>query len=262
MKKVAILIPVYQSDITFHEETSFRQCLKVLHNYDIYIITYRELQTTLYDSICNEYSANVQYKYFSKDYFKSISGYNKLCLNKELYISFKEYEYILIYQLDAWVFYDRLTYWCNKNYDYIGAPWFEEYGYHEEGKKLWAVGNGGLSLRKVKYFTKILSWKLPIIKPKLKNILNIHFLLFYLGRHNTISFYNKSINTNEDYFFSQYLSQSWFPPSVPNCDEALYFSFEKSPSYLFIKARHQLPFGCHAYLKNEYDTFWHKYIKL
>jgi hypothetical protein len=85
---------------------------------------------------------------------------------------------MLIYQLDAWVFKDDLMKWCNKGYDYIGAPWFEDFGSYEKGKKLWRVGNGGFSLRKIKYFCKVLSWKWPVIKPKIKNLFNVHFLLF------------------------------------------------------------------------------------
>ena len=260
MKNVAIVIPAYKSSISSHEESSLRQCFKILKNYDIYIITYQELQTKFYDKISQEYQINIQYKYFKREFFKDIQGYNKLCLNKKLYYSFKQYEFILIYQLDAWVFNDELIKWCKKDYDYIGAPWFENYGSHEEGKNLWKVGNGGLSLRKVKYFIKVLDWKLPVIKPTLKEIFNIHYLLYYLGRHNTISFYYKNIKTNEDFFFSQFLAQSWLPPRVATCEEAIFFSFEKSPSDLFNKTNQKLPFGCHAYLKYEYDTFWYKYI--
>ena len=35
---------------------------------------------------------------------------------------FLEYQYMLIYQLDAFVFEDKLDYFCELGYDYIGIP--------------------------------------------------------------------------------------------------------------------------------------------
>lgn len=43
-------------------------------------------------------------------------------------------------------------------------------------------------------------------------------------------------------------------------EEASHFAFEKHPSFLFSQ-NGQLPFGCHAWRKYEYDEFWGKYIK-
>ena len=39
---------------------------------------------------------------------------------------------------------DELLDWCNKNYDYIGAPWVKK----ERDNILLKTGNGGFSLRK------------------------------------------------------------------------------------------------------------------
>lgn len=46
-------------------------------------------------------------------------------LTKEFYLRFRQWEYLLIYQLDAYVFQDELMDWCNKGYDYIGAPFLK-----------------------------------------------------------------------------------------------------------------------------------------
>ena len=61
---------------------------------------------------------------FANYYFESISGYNKLLLSLEFYNRFKEYEYLLIHQSDAYLFKNELDYWCQKGFDYIGAPWY------------------------------------------------------------------------------------------------------------------------------------------
>jgi hypothetical protein len=64
-----------------------------------------------------------------------------------------------MYHLDSLVFNSNLHYWCNLNYDFIGAPWIKGPDLpwlREEG-----VGNGGFSLRKVKSFLNLLNSRVP-----------------------------------------------------------------------------------------------------
>lgn len=68
---------------------------------------------------------------FPDTYFKGIAGYNRLMMSPEFYETFAQWEYILIYQTDAWVFSDRLSEWCSKGYDYIGAPWIPKPKYRK-----------------------------------------------------------------------------------------------------------------------------------
>lgn len=90
-------------------------------------------------------------RYFNEQYFDSVKSYNELMLSVDFYRSFREYQYMLIYQLDAFVFEDQLEYWCNKGYDYIGAPWIKA------NKKFHPTcGNGGFSLRKIDSFIQLL----------------------------------------------------------------------------------------------------------
>ena len=49
-----------------------------------------------------------------------------LMLSPFFYESFLDFKYVLIHQLDVFIFKDELNYWCNQNYDYIGAPWFKD----------------------------------------------------------------------------------------------------------------------------------------
>jgi hypothetical protein len=46
-------------------------------------------------------------------------------LSIDFYKRFRDYKFILIYQLDAYVFRDELEYWCEQDYDFIGAPLIE-----------------------------------------------------------------------------------------------------------------------------------------
>lgn len=270
MKTCCVVVPLYKEIPTNIEIASFKQLLKVLSNYDIIIYTYKELEISLYLNEARLQKKSLKLEYFDKDYFSSVKGYNRLCLTIDFYKRVSSYKYMLVYQLDAWVFRDELDYWCSKRYDYIGAPWFTNFGTNEDGESLWTVGNGGLSLRKIGFFIKFLSYRYPIclnvdvnngIKAFVKSILKL------FGFQNTMQWYVEHCNVwiNEDYFFTNYIptmsGKSTLVPQIPSSIEALNFSFERSPSYCYSLCSNKLPFGCHAFEKNEYETFWKKYIE-
>lgn len=82
---------------------------------------------------------------FDDKWFESVSTYSVFMLTKEFYEKFTSYEFLLIYQLDAWVFRNELEYWCAQGYDYLGAPWFKD------ATTMYSkAGNGGFSLRNVR----------------------------------------------------------------------------------------------------------------
>jgi len=64
---------------------------------------------------------------------------------------------------------------------------------------------------------------------------------------------------NEDGFWSGLLSNSQYPMKQPSPEEALYFAFERYPKEMYNKIG-QLPMGCHAWRKYEYEKFWKYYI--
>lgn len=261
----AIVIPVYKDVLDKYEELSFRQCLKLLHNYPIYIVTHSSLNLSAYEIIAKEYKIQLQKALFPISYFKSVSGYNSLLMQKAFYSKFISYEYILIYQLDAYVFRDELAYWCKLGYDYIGSPWLDDNIEKRYNTDIWRVGNGGLSLRRIVYFIKVLSWKLPLEKIKIDNLFKFSELKkipYIFGWKNTIGYYvNSDDKMNEDVFYTNFLRKSYIPPNLPSVDVAAHFAFEKYPSYLYEKYNHHLPFGCHAFLKYEYDEFWKQFIE-
>lgn len=251
----AIVIPVYKEKIDKYETLSFRQCMKVLGNYDIYLVTHEHLGLSVYNAVASEYDIQLKTVLFDDAFFTNIAGYNRLMKSKQFYKSFVQYEYILIYQLDAFVFRDELKYWCSQGYDYIGAPWMinDEGGLLEKG--LWTVGNGGLSLRKVSHCLRVLSWKGPVMKYK-----KLWHLPYMLGWQNNMKYYTNS-KLNEDGLFSGLLSPSFIRYNVPTAEKAAFFAFERFPSYLYSLCNNQLPFGCHAFHKYEYETFWKKFIE-
>lgn len=258
-----IVIPTHKYCPSVDELMSLRQCTSVLKGHPVCIVCPDGLDVTQYCDILSATGADWSVERFSQRFFDGIKGYNLLMLDKDFYKRFADYKYMLVYQLDAWVFRDELDYWCEKGYDYIGAPWIEEQG---SNLTFSGVGNGGFSLRRIQHFIDILSYKGPVrdanqlnLDNRLKN--KIYRFLYNLGYQNTISYYKKDESLFEDIFLSIFLSNTKLRAKMPDAETASLFAFEEHPSFLYSKT-HRLPFGCHAWKKYEYDSFWKNYIKL
>jgi hypothetical protein len=255
-QKVAVVIPVYREHLTPNEQLSIRQCVTLLSHYDIILLAPEGLDSKSYSAFYPKF----KYVYFHKDFFTSTIAYSNLLLSTQFYTKFEKYQYILIHQTDAYLFRDELALWCEKGYDYIGAPWISEASRKKNAKhyqeatnsryaiirflkrnlnfsknKDFFVGNGGLSLRKVQSF-KAISQKLSWIGVDFNR--NSH---------------------NEDIIWAIYVP-IFFPFfKVPAYTEAIAFSFEENPTLCHTLNSLRLPFGCHAWEKYEPD-FWKQYI--
>lgn len=269
-----VLIPIYKANPDLTEKISFDQCLNVLKDYSYGIITYAGLDISYYTGKLELSNINYKVYTFEKSFFNGLSSYNRLLLSREFYGVFDEFEYMLIYQLDAYVFKDELKDWCTKGYDYIGAPWFKDFGDSHTKSSLKAVGNGGFSLRKISSFLSAFDFMEKHDKRiSVFNYWNKHLIYRYygysprfilsrfFGKTNTLKYYLSS-TINEDAFWSQIIPEAITTFNVAPVNEALKFAFEADPSYLFDLNNNRLPFGCHAWHKNQYDSFWAKYIKI
>lgn len=222
-QEVIVVIPYYHIDLSEKEQISLRQVQKILQNYELCFVAPLRLKSFFEDE-------RYQVEYFENIFFESVSAYNQLMLTSEFYERFRKYHYMLIYQLDAFVFYDRLSYFCDLNYDYIGSPWI----YPERGgsgavfRKAY-VGNGGLSLRNVSSCIRLLN-------DKKREVENFIF--------------------NEDFFFSVASGNFKVAPLSIACE----FSFETHVRKCFEINDRRLPFGCHAWERYDY-LFWRPYIE-
>lgn len=137
MEKVCVAIISYKERIEGLEEASFKRCLEVFGGKrKIKLIFPKGASTEYYE----KYSDLLEIEAVNKKWLSSKDSYNKMCCNKNFWKIFTDYEYVLIYQTDCWVFKDDLDKYINMGYDWYGAPW-----------PFWGndVGNGGFSLRKV-----------------------------------------------------------------------------------------------------------------
>lgn len=264
-----IIIPVYKPEMNSDEEKSLHQCLKVLGRHHIAFVTPDALNCDIYSEICSQYNIQfIQYP-FDRSFFDGIEGYNRLLLSRHFYESFAKYDFMLIYQLDAYVFYDGLEMWCGKGYDYIGAPLIGDYTDEVFSMRM-RVANGGFSLRRIKAFMaffdsrdnvfsglqvsqRINLWKKPYTRVFV-------WLLMVFGWRNKPSAIADRWKYNEDDFWSGLLTGTRYQLRMPEIPEAIQFSFERFPSELYEVNHQQLPFGCHAWKKYQYDSFWSKHI--
>ena len=197
-------------------------------------------------------------------------------LSRLFYESFVAYRYILIYQLDALVFSDQLLDWCETDLDYVGAPWLtcEDSPWVATPR----VGNGGLSLRKVSGFLKVLSSNRYWVDPDLywasvsagtpryfRYVRYPRKILKHIKRFNNVDWEIRQWHLrpdgtrNEDHFWSDHAIRYAPDFKVAPLDIGLRFAFEVAPRRCFELNGGQLPFGCHAWPR--YDrAFWEPYL--
>lgn len=223
-KTTAIVILTHKRDLSECEKISLNQALRIFEDYDKFLVIPYALEYS--------YKTDDLIEVRLEDkWFKDIHSYNMLMTEIDFYRRFSEYQYILIYQLDTFVFSDNLKYFCGMEYDYIGAPWIDGLFYYKSiNRMIWYVGNGGLSLRKVDSFLRILEM-------------------------------NQELLTNnqvpEDLFFSVLDGIDFHvaPPKI-----ALEFAFEMKVKECYAKNGNKLPFGCHAW--HRFDLpFWKPIIE-
>lgn len=243
---VCVVIPVYTHKFSEYEIISLKQCSDVLHRYRKVFISPDNLNN---EDIMEQYGID-DTVCFDGSYFQNRDGYNRLMLSRIFYEKFSGYDYILIHQLDAFVFKDELKYWCEKGYDYIGAPWLKMKapykGILNEYLVGWKnayisrkvrqiiypkrrVGNGGFSLRKVSKFQDVLV-KLHVMAEKFP--------------------------FNEDLFWSVVVPDHLpFKFKKPGIRTAARFSVESNPRLAHKISKTKLPFGCHAWEVHDIE-YW------
>lgn len=254
-KKTIVIVPVYTTELSETEKKSIKHNLDVLAQFQFAIVKPASLRLDFEKmGLTSAYLSRINVQEFDDNFFSSVEGYNRLLLSSFFYERFHEYEYMLICQLDAFIFRNELDLWVAKKYDYIGAPWTEK----ESGlllstllvgklrwmrgvitvnkilfrKKDFMIGNGGLSLRNIR-----------------KSILALKRCRVFASRW----------KQNEDLFWSIIVPIVFPFFKIPSLKEGLGFAIEKNPEYFFSKNGNKLPFGCHAWEKHN-PSFWSQYI--
>lgn len=255
-KDIAIVVPIYKLPLSPDDRICLNQLFKVMTGYDIYAVFPENLDIT---DVCEEYP--LLKSSMESSHFSSLRSYNKLVLSRSFYDAFSNYKYILINQLDTYIFKDELCKWANSGFDYVGAPFVPDKNkYWSPLRRLWCkfnfylrrykgtnphhsqwyqVGNGGLCLRNVSKFQNITKKYKQQIEDDLSDEKD-----FY----------------PEDLWLSFELKDD-DRLKTPDWKTALLFSIECSPQKCMGIIGNKLPFGTHAWTLDKHRPFWEKYIK-
>jgi hypothetical protein len=263
MKKVAIIIPIYKDNLSLHEDISLKRALKVFKNRDIILVTFFELKH--YCTQIKKNHSNITIQIFDKKNFNSIRSYNRLLMSENFYKAFINFNYILICQLDVYVFEDKLDYWIEKQYCNIGAPLFK--GYNKTSKVFRDFGNnGGFCLRKTQSCLDILSnikYRFYNLSTLVKIESSFPWKLYRILRDGLLFNYNYKFFypiINEDIFWSSIVPIENKLFLVPKPEEAMLFSFDANPKLLYEKSNNKLPMAIHAWWRDDM-IFVEKLIK-
>jgi hypothetical protein len=157
-------------------------------------------------------------------------GYNPLMCARGLYDALADYSHVLVYQLDAIVFSDRLAEFAALPLDYIGAP-----HRNAEGTQFVAGGgNGGFSLRRISAFRETLDGMVP-----------------WPG----IESYYQHVGTGEDLFWSEQARRANPDFRPAELRDQLRFAWECDPGLAWLLNERELPMGAHGYARHS-PEFW------
>lgn len=259
-KDAVVIVPIYRTDINDLEKISLAQCLRTLSGHPIVVIKPRHLDLAALPG-SDRFAGVVS---FDDGYFTGVQGYNRLMMSPEFYEEFLGYEFMLIHQLDVFVFRDELLDWCGRGYDYIGAPWLKNFpsvgrltaARHgmRAGLHRWfdihrrglpsdrqlenVVGNGGFSLRRVEKFAAL-----------------AREFRARAERYNA----RTEGQFNEDVFWSVEVNRRGARLKRPGHVEALSFAFENFTARSLSLTGGKLPFGCHDWHRRL--DFWRPFIE-
>ncbi len=261
-KRVAITVPLAsRPELSPDEEISLRHLRHFLGHYDRFVIAPESMEVPHRD---------FQVIRFSDRYFGSASAQTRLMMRPEYYEAFSDYEFILTYQLDALVLQDKLLEWCDSGFDFIGPP------NHGLSDRLSLVCSGGFALRRVQSFLEVLRSKRYAVDPEeywrrfsdgrspLSRFLNSpRRYLKRLRRFNSIDreirWFLQDTVLLEDVFFVENAAKFYPEFRLPSVETALQFGFDETPRIAFEMNGRQLPFGAHAWYKQDRE-FWEPYL--
>jgi hypothetical protein len=269
-KRVAVMVPLSGIDIGNDDETSLRHLRAHLDAYDKFLLVPCGTKPVM---------PGFRRIVLNRNHFGSSIRHNRMLYLPSFWRNFTDYEYVLMYHLDSLVFSDQLIEWCEKGYDFIGAPFIRC------SDSPWVVnervGNGGFALYRVAAILRVLwnryhqqphkffedhLWKLIGLQSKalrpfratvprwLRGSLTdpLRMKLKRLDRVESTDLGNDGFWADEA---SQYLPQFNIAP----VDEGLRFAFEVAPRLCFERNGCRMPFGCHAWTR--YDrSFWEEHL--
>ena len=268
VKRVAVMVPLPSPILGPDDEISMRHLRAHLDHYDKFLLVPRGMKVDIPDFRAIE----LDHKHFG-----SAANHNRMLYLPEFWELFSDYEFALMYHLDALVFSDQLKEWCDKGYDFIGAPFIR--CADSPWVKVERVGNGGFALYRVPSVLKVLwnryrqhplkyfedrHWKWIELQKKILKPVRAAVPQWLRGQltdplRNTVKRLDhiEANELNNDGFWADEAKRYLPEFKVAPVEDGLRFAFEVAPSMCLERNGGEMPFGCHAWAR--YDrNFWKK----
>jgi hypothetical protein len=246
---VAVVIPHHADRLTPNEEVSLRHLDSFVAGYDTHLVVPEGSTLRVPGAgLC----------VLSKEFFVNHRAHQRLMLSRSLYEPFAAYEFVLVYHLDSLVLRPALETWCDRGWDYVGAPWLRREA--DGALVLKGVGNGGFSLRRVESCLRVLG---TLRRPSRQAKIGASFA-FRLARRLVkpgapVRQLLRDRYLFEDKFWGLEAPRLDSSFRVAPPEEALAFAFETHPSACFELNGRRLPLGCHKWTAHEPD-FWEPHV--
>lgn len=281
-----IFVPLYKLQWSPVEILSLKRCMALLSQYHFvfaYKASHDPRQVLLWWNDDLRFLKSWSLLPLDDIHLSSVSHYNLLMLSADFYKKISKWDYVLVFQLDAWILGGNLDAWLSLGYTYVGAPWCPRLG-SDPDCFVEGVGNGGLSLRNIADMIKILGsprYKLvpvltvaelisssrlfssynrhnPLFRPIvfLKRIIDLllSVLSWPLACGNSLSHYTRQ-GVNEDFIIGIYCPRVFKWMRMPSLGKAAHFSLETNAKEVFAAFSVGIPFGCHAWERRDRDFF-------
>ena len=255
---VVVLVFTHKADLDWYEEISLRQCQKTLGHYPIHLVCPEGLDISAHLKL----GPSLVPEYVPKHLLSSIEDYNRFKISSWLYRRFGKYDFLLTYELDAFVFRDELLEWCREGWDYIGAPWFEGWDNATSESPFIGVGNSGFSLRRTEPCLRIstaVEWVQRILPPRIYRSAKFQKLIPN-GRLRDLLKLAGYTDQHEDDFWAGFAPKAFPDLRVALYERAKHFSLEANARHIIRETQSGLPFGCHAWHRCDKE-FWRPWIE-
>jgi hypothetical protein len=265
-----VVVPAYCEVLKDWERFAFLNNIRRLGKHTFALVVPQSMDCSQYV----ELAPSIEIVRFPDDNFRSADSYSLLCLSDHFYAAFSAYRYLLICQLDAYIFSSEINHWISLDIDFVGGAVSKSDPQQNQFIRWINSLNGGLSLRNVASHRRVL---------KSKNLVDCERLSFELHRDMapTTAFMDRSpyyraklalhafaarcrsgfkdltssefitgLRTGqilaEDQFWSRFAPR--FDPSfkVASLAEAKLFSAQFSLDLTMSLFRQHPPFGCHG----------------
>lgn len=234
-ENIAVVMPFHKPDMRPEEIVSLRCARDRLGGYPRFMAVGESLDISAF----RREDPALQFVRFPDTFFANWIEYNALLRSAFFYEAFREYAFMLIYQLDCYVFRDELREWCERGYDYLGAAW-PHYEHVTSSRKKIArlpfirllmkqTAQGGFSLRRIatlREASRRQAWTLRLFRA-----------------------------LPEDVYWSTLGSRLHRRFRLPDLKDAMAFAFDASPAWCYEQTGDRLPFGCHGWFGPE-AAFW------